>query len=253
MFGTGSGTFGSLFFGYDIDVTGVVLSGQMAFSVNGQNILVQNLDSGGNQMLGPLFSAQALNTWAIELNFLGLPGSTVTFNNIFISEFPLGNGSSQGSPLPPTGGGGGTWIFNNVPSGLFFDPPFANGFEYTGTSGTTFTQITTPTGFASPFTILYGPGFANSTGPVNGGATVDFTALGGAVDAFRVTGIDPTVDAANALAFPLQIFFSNSTGSFTQTPLEAVPEPGTWGLAAATLLGLAGLRWRAASGSCCRG
>jgi len=42
------------------------------------------------------------------------------------------------------------------------------------------------------------------------------------------TGINPSVDAANPNAFPLQIFFSASTGSFTQTAF--VPEPSTFAL-----------------------
>lgn len=136
----------------------------------------------------------------------------------------------------------GTWTFINGPSGVWFDPPFAGGFDYVGTGGTQFTQITLPPGFGSSFNISYGPGFSTSLGTFGSGVTVDFAALtGGPLSSFRLTGIDPLVDSANPIGFPLQVFFSAPTGSFTQTAIEAVPEPGTWSL---TMLSGAWLAWR---------
>ena len=75
--------------------------------------------------------------------------------------------------------------------------------------------------------------------------TVDFATLaGGPLSAFRIDGINPQVDTANVNAFPLQVFFSTATGSFTQTALTGVPEPGTWSLTLLSGMGFACMRIR---------
>ena len=128
--------------------------------------------------------------------------------------------------IMPTGGTTGNWTLSG-PSGSWFDPPFTSSYDYNGIGGTTFTQIGLVTGFG-PVNVLYGPGFGISLGSFAGGSMVDFVALtGAALSSFRISGINPTVDAADPSAYPIQAFFSTSTGSFTQT---AVPEPATWSL-----------------------
>ena len=116
-------------------------------------------------------------------------------------------------------------------SGLWFDPPLTSGYDYVGTGGTLFTGITLPNGLGSAFQVFGGPGYGTNYGTFGANTMVNF---GGPTEQFRITGIDPAVDAALANAFPLQIFFSSETGSFTQTPLgggnSSVPEPTTWRL-----------------------
>ena len=139
-------------------------------------------------------------------------------------------------PVLPSLGGSGNWTFSGQ-SGLWFDPPATSSYEYTGTGGTTFTSITLVTGFGA-VNVQYGPGFASSLGSFAGGSTVDFVALtGGPLSAFRISGINPSVDAADPNAYPLQVFFSSANGTFTQ---NAVPEPATYSLviAGAVLAGL---------------
>ena len=128
--------------------------------------------------------------------------------------------------IAPTGGTPGNWTLVG-PTGSWFDPPFTSSYDYTGTGGTTFTRIGLANGFG-PVNVLYGPGFGTSLGSFAGGSTVDFVALTGvALSSFRISGINPAVDVADPGAYPIQAFFSTSTGSFTQS---SVPEPATWSL-----------------------
>lgn len=126
----------------------------------------------------------------------------------------------------------GNWTFTG-PSGHWYDPPLVSGFDYVGTSGTLFSKITLPGGFSS-VNVLDGSGFSTLLGSFAAGSTVDFIALtGGAIGAFRIAGINPTVDAADQNAYPVQVFFTTSNGSFSQTALT--PEPATFTLAIAGL------------------
>lgn len=128
--------------------------------------------------------------------------------------------------IAPTSGTTGLWNLIG-PTGSWFDPPFTSSYDYNGTGGTTFTRIGLVNGFG-PVNVLYGPGFGTSLGSFAGGSTVDFVALtGAALSSFRISGINPTVDAADPGAYPIQAFFSTPTGSFTQS---SVPEPATWSL-----------------------
>lgn len=140
------------------------------------------------------------------------------------------NGTTQANPILPTSGNGNTWTFTNGNSGFWYDPPLVDTYDYVAAPGTTFTGITLPTGFASAFQVFDGVTFVGSFA---GGTTVNF---GSPTTAFRVAGINPLVDAASPTAFPLQIFFSGATGSFTQTGIEAVPEPSSIGLAMSALV-----------------
>lgn len=142
-------------------------------------------------------------------------------------------GATQGNPILPDITTPGLFTFTNVPSGRWFDPPIVSGFTYTMTGGSLFSSILDfPTGFAGPFTVDVGGTILGSFGP---GQSVDFSGFaGGGVSSFRVTGITPPVDAANPLAFPLQIAFTTPTASFTMQAINPqqteIPEPGTLAL-----------------------
>ena len=130
------------------------------------------------------------------------------------------------APTNATNVTAGSWTLVG-PTGSWFDPPFTSSYDYTGTGGTTFTRIGLANGFG-PVNVLSGPGFGTSLGSFAGGSTVDFVALTGvALSSFRISGINPAVDVADPGAYPIQAFFSTSTGSFTQS---SVPEPATWSL-----------------------
>lgn len=154
------------------------------------------------------------------------------------------------NPGDPANGIAPIFQFNNAVSGRWYDPPNAFGFDYVGLSGTTFTSAGMPTGFLSPFSIFTGAGFGTFLGSFGGGSTVDFLTLtGAAVGAFRLTGINPLVDPNDVNAFPTFLTFSQATGNtFTMQGLiqtsSTVPEPSTWVLVGAGLVGILVLRRR---------
>lgn len=207
-----------------------------SFELPGSAINGAFLDGGPNALVDGSFNSNVAGRYIFQVrnNSIGAPGS-----------------SPQTPVLPNSTNSNGQLVFNNVPSGNWTDPPGTFGFDYVATGGSLFRQITLPTGFSSPFRIFTGAGFGNLLGTFAGGSTVDFEALlGAAIASFRLVDIDPTVDTdANPTAFPLQIFFAASTGSFTQTPLvnpaSGVPEPSTFALGALAFAAFAaGRRFR---------
>jgi hypothetical protein len=84
-------------------------------------------------------------------------------------------------------------------------------------SSSLFTSILDfPVGFADPFTVSTGSAVLGQFGP---GQSVDFTRFGGGVTEFTVTGISPLADAANPVAFPLQLGFNTPTATFEMQPV----------------------------------
>lgn len=156
-------------------------------------------------------------------------------------------GDSQNNPILPTQvAPNGSFLFNNVPSGRWFDPPLASGYTYEVTSpGSLFTSILNlPTGFANPFTVTAN---GSNLGSFTNGQSVDFISLLGAgVSSFTLNGIFPLTDATDTQAFPLQLAFNTPTASFSQTPIietaTSVPESSNlWGLG--LLAGLGGMQF----------
>jgi hypothetical protein len=211
-------------------------------------VVVANLPGGLTGQSDPFLLNSA--TFGLALPTLSFPVDyTVGFSGAPTPDFVALNltmvtvdtpiGSSPSNPVFPTSGANGQWTFVNVFSARWFDPPLVDAFDYAGLNGTTFDGITLPPGFSNNFAVYDG---ATLLGYFAGGSSVDFLTLaGGPLGAFRIGGITPLVDAADAAAFPLQIFFSTPTGSFTQTAV--VPEPSTWALVAGA--GLLMLRRRA--------
>lgn len=147
-------------------------------------------------------------------------------------------GSTQENPILPDVTEQGRFRFIEVPTEIWYDPPLVPGFNYEMTSDSLFTQILDfPTGIDSDnlFTVSVGETVLGQFSP---GQSVDFVSLlGSGVSEFSVTGIEPLVDSADPLAFPLKLAFNTPTASFDMVaitpPTESVPEPmTTWGLLA---------------------
>jgi uncharacterized repeat protein (TIGR03803 family) len=153
---------------------------------------------------------------------------------VFILRPVLEPGSNQNDPILPDNAGGAPFIFNNVASDMWFDPPLVPAFMYTAQPGTIFSQILDfPTGFSSPFTVAAAGSTLGQFGP---GQSVSFAGFpGGGVSEFTVSGINPLVDTENPRGFPLRIGFTTPTGSFVMT---AVPEPSALALGLFALSGM---------------
>lgn len=153
----------------------------------------------------------------------------------------------------------GVFVFNNVRSGYWFDPPTADGFQYsmvprdvpvglssrvfpglTGVSqsdDSVFTAITGfPTGIDADerFTVSVGNVVLGEFSPGDEVRFSDYAEVlgealinGEGVADFVVSGINPAVDTTDPEAFPLKIDFSTPTASFEMRALDAVAEDDT--------------------------
>ncbi|RYZ87909.1 MAG: hypothetical protein EOP06_11865 [Proteobacteria bacterium] len=128
-------------------------------------------------------------------------------------------GSSQNFPILPDRPPGG---FTEVPSDRYLDPPMALGFDFTMQGPSLFTKIAAfPLGIDGDgmFKIWVD---GQSLGTFSETQTVDFQSLlGRAVSAFRITGIDPAVESASPVAFPIKLSFNTPTASLTMSPVLA--------------------------------
>ena len=176
---------------------------------------------------------------------IGVDGIISTYD-FFLSLSSVGPvGSVQEAPIVPAGfvPDSGGFVFNNIASGSWFDPPITEGYHYETTDGSLFTSILDfPTGFTSPFQVSVGGQLLGQFLP---GQSVDF---GTGVSAFDLTGIQPGVDVQDAAGFPLRLAFNTSTADFRMTPTTlattAVPEPDSFALLGFGMLILLGYRKR---------
>ncbi|MEQ8211485.1 MAG: hypothetical protein RH917_16795 [Lacipirellulaceae bacterium] len=131
-------------------------------------------------------------------------------------------GDTPNNPMLPDGTDGPTFQFENAPQSGWFDPPAASGYVYETDDASSFLAVGLPPLSA----VADGDGFYEVFDLDNGGSTT--VAAGGffffptPTTAFRVTGIDPTVDGGDPLAFPTFLTFDALSNNFTQTP---IPEP----------------------------
>lgn len=153
------------------------------------------------------------------------------------------DGLTQETPWLPEDRIDDSWLFEEVPTGRWFDPPMAAGFHYVMTEpGSLFTDLLDfPDGIDSDnlFTVKVGDRVLGEFGP---GQRVDFADIFGAgVPEFTLLGIAPLVDATDPMAFPLKMGFNTPRASFRMTPIiaEGIPEPGM--VVGITLFGLSSL------------
>lgn len=132
-------------------------------------------------------------------------------------------GQTQNEPLLPNLTEGQSWIFKQVPSGRWYDPPTNYGFRYTMLENSLFTEILDfPTNIDDDnlFTVS-----VNNTilGQFSPGQSVNFVSLlGQGVAEFSITDINSVINPKNPTAFPLKIDFNTSTASFK---MESISEP----------------------------
>lgn len=157
-------------------------------------------------------------------------------NEVVLSDFipNPGSGLSQSTAIGPTSSANGVYVFNNIPSGAWVDPPSAKGFTYlVATPGGLFTKIDSlPTGFASTMVISV-DGY--NLGPFAPGDSLDLSSFpGGGATEFTITGINPLGTSTD---FPLQMEFNQSNVDFLMSAVP-VPEPAMLALFALGGLGL---------------
>jgi len=143
---------------------------------------------------------------------------------IYYADYgPVGThiiGFTRANPILPVVVTPGNFRFENAPTGMWLDPPMADGFEYVMTSDSLFMAI-----------LEFPPGFGDSLsvtaegvdlGTFKGGQGIDFTdALGHGVARFTVRGITPVVDGEDPAAFPLRLAFDTETANLEMTAIEA--------------------------------
>jgi hypothetical protein len=107
-----------------------------------------------------------------------------------------------------------------APTGLWFDPPLALGYDFQQTGNSLFTDILSlPVGIDGDglFEVQVGN---QSLGQFAQGTGVNFVQLlGSGVPSFRIVGIDPAKDATDIEAFPVKLAFNTPTADFTMTPV----------------------------------
>jgi len=169
---------------------------------------------------------------------------SVCWDEVNCRDWLWDSGLTQETPVMPERNDAGTWIFEDAPTGRWFDPPVTPGFTYEIVGEGYFSDILDfPTGIDADnqFTVTVADQVLGQFSP---GERVNFLALlGQGVQEFTVSDIDAPIDLDDPLAFPLQLGFTRPVvDGFTMTPLPAsasVPEPSV--LLGTVLLG--GVGW----------
>ena len=119
----------------------------------------------------------------------------------------------------PVGG-----VFIDVRDGTWIDPELAFGYRFDFLSNSLCTKILSfPQGIDADqkFKVSVGTNVLGEFWQTN---SVDFVQLVGApVSSFRITGINPLVDAKLADAFPIQLQFATNTASLVMMPILNAP------------------------------
>ena len=151
-------------------------------------------------------------------------------------------GSTQDKPILPDVIDKNSFIFKQVESGLWYDPPTNYGFEFEMLEDSLFTDIVNfPVGIDSDniFTV-----FANgqSLGEYSPGESVNFAALlGEGVSKFTIGDID-SINPEDPTAFPIQLKFNTDVASFKMTSIvekKKIPEPS--GIIGLVVIGIYGI------------
>jgi hypothetical protein len=155
---------------------------------------------------------QSIHVGLEDGNSLGSLPSTA-FRAISIDDLTIGSapvGVTQYEPILPSAGSGFKFgvasdalelTFENVESGLWFDPPTAYGFEYRMLDDSLFTNILDfPLGFNNAFSVEVCGNLIKELLPDN---MLDFTQVcGSGVSTFKILDVSPPTDLEVPAAFP---------------------------------------------------
>lgn len=167
----------------------------------------------------------ALGTLGADVYSLGqssgdpLGGEPATFLFAFGGVGGVEPGDTAEVPVLPFVVAPGEFVFVSPEPARWFDPPFADGFEYELTGGALFTSITMPGasfGFGTVDIVVGGV----VVGTVDSGGTFDLTPWSTSI--FSLVGLDMTLDtdaADFATAFPLFIDWTGTASTLLQTAL----------------------------------
>jgi hypothetical protein len=138
--------------------------------------------------------------------------------SIHFSNFTIAAGASERVPYLPDHPG--SFIFTQRLRQRSFDPPVAQGFDFTATGTAKFAEIMSfPSTAGSAFQVIAEGSDLGTFGATN---SVNFlTLVGHGVTNFQVKGIQPFVNATNPTAFPIMLDFTQTTADFTTTPILA--------------------------------
>jgi len=125
--------------------------------------------------------------------------------------------STPTNPQPPgpcpVGADPSAICFPTPPQPSWYDPAPTNGYRFTAFDGRFLAIEDFPPGFDAAFDVNVG---GTHFGPFGPGQRVDFP---GGVTEFTITGIRPTVDGSNPLAFPIKLSLDTVGSTFAMVPL----------------------------------
>ncbi|MDU0353884.1 PEP-CTERM sorting domain-containing protein [Paraglaciecola aquimarina] len=160
-------------------------------------------------------------------NEIGGPdsGEPATFLFAFGGVGGVEPGSSEDVPILPFVTAPGEFVFTSPEPRNWYDPPYADGFEYALEGGATFTSVTLPSaglGFGNVDVVIDGVVVATLTSDdaLDGG--IDTYTFAPGVSTFSLVGLDTVLDIAApdfGTAFPVFLDFSGNADLLTQTSL----------------------------------
>jgi len=237
MVGLGDLLGGSFSFAGGISADGSVVVGS-SNSSNGREAFIWDSSNGMRSLSNILTNDFNLDLtgWRLDtatdisddgLTIVGWGSNPDGAREAWIAQLDCILGTCQDNPILPNLQDFERFEFIDVPTGQWYDPPAAFGFEYTMLSDSLFTQILDfPVGIDTDdlFTVTVGN---TVLGEFGAGQSVDFVSLlGNGVSSFTITGIDPLVDGSDPTAFPIRLDFNTETASFEMRALTAsTPEP----------------------------
>ena len=144
-------------------------------------------------------------------------------------------GDEQADPIFPTQIINDNFVFQNVPSGRWFDAVQADGFIFaTLAAGELFTSIDSfASGSATPFSI-----FSGNTLLGNFEAGDSIVLPGQGVSSFLALSPGGRTDPFDPLGFPMQLSFNHPSATFVMIPVRVVSEPNSASLASLAFITL---------------
>lgn len=163
-------------------------------------------------------------------------GEPATFLFAFGGVGGVEPGESADVPVLPFVTAPGEFVFNAPEPGLWFDPPFADGFSYELAGGGFFTTVSTADGSFAHFGEVDVVVGGSVVGTILPGGTFDFGLAGISTSSFSLVGLDTLIDVDDpslSTAYPVLLDFTpptpGSTSSLTMVALVAptmgIPAP----------------------------